>query len=308
MASNMPPSTPPDRESKTGPTARRPDTWFGIPVLVFLIAVIGVTVYQLFLLITGPITERTLVASVLLAGAGGALLNSVQSLSVFLGNRVFKPSWVPYYIVKPAIGGALAFAFYAVFRAGLVSSAVAADQLNYYGIVSASLLVGLFSNQAISKFALIADGLFRTVYGSHSMADGTLVPGRPILRLDRYTGFLTYVVSSQSDHRVTVTVRLQKEAPNSERSVAIDIGEGEARGPVTFGIVVHSSTHDVSPPSANLVVRPGQVAESSFTLQAASTAVPLEALIELTNRDRAVALVTVGQEKSPREKSLRANA
>lgn len=110
--------------------------------------------------------EIDLLWLVLLAGSLGSFLHLAQSYSDFTGNRTLKSSWVWWYAFRPFVGSALALVFYAAMRGGLVtivpaSSTTAAD-LNAYGLVAASALVGMFSKSATTKLGEVFDILFQS--------------------------------------------------------------------------------------------------------------------------------------------------
>ncbi len=83
-----------------------------------------------------------------LAGMAGSFLHAAHSLSTYMGNSSFKPSWTTWYFLRPWIGGVLGFAIYLTFRAGLVSGASAA---NPYGVVALGFMGGWFSKTTTDK-------------------------------------------------------------------------------------------------------------------------------------------------------------
>jgi hypothetical protein len=97
---------------------------------------------------------------VVVAGAGalGALIHTIRSLSWYLGNRSLRWSWVPFYVLLPMVGASTATVFYLVFRAGLFSPSTTTTQVNPFGFAAIAALVGLFSEQAMEKL--------REVFGS----------------------------------------------------------------------------------------------------------------------------------------------
>src|SRR5712691_10592986 len=100
-------------------------TWLAASVVGVLAGLVELT--------SAPVDERTLQISVLLAGAAGGSVQSLQSLVAFLGNRAFQRAWTPYYVLRPALGAATAFVSYVALRAAFTGSGVQAAQLNYYG-------------------------------------------------------------------------------------------------------------------------------------------------------------------------------
>ena len=81
---------------------------------------------------------------VALAGAVGAMLHGLRSLSVYVGERYLFRSWIAYYALLPLVGGILATIVYLVLRAGLLPGATSSSQPDPYGITAIGALVGLF--------------------------------------------------------------------------------------------------------------------------------------------------------------------
>lgn len=107
-----------------------------------------------------PKTDQGLLLLAFLAGTMGAVLHGLQSFTVFVGNRQFKPSWWPWYAFRPLLGGMLGLLLYFVVRAGLIGAA--GDSVSPYGVVSIGGLAGLFAKQAVDKLAEVFKTLFRT--------------------------------------------------------------------------------------------------------------------------------------------------
>ncbi|OJW85056.1 MAG: hypothetical protein BGO69_01705 [Bacteroidetes bacterium 46-16] len=59
----------------------------------------------------------------LFGGALGATLQVIISFTAFIGNKAFVPSWIPWYCLRPLVGGGLAVIFYLLIRGGLMSYA-----------------------------------------------------------------------------------------------------------------------------------------------------------------------------------------
>src|SRR5262245_9072632 len=60
-----------------------------------------------------------LLMQAVLAGVIGSFLHAAQSLTSYVGNDTFKLSWVPWYVMRPWIGGILALAMALAAQAGL---------------------------------------------------------------------------------------------------------------------------------------------------------------------------------------------
>ena len=121
--------------------------------------------------------ESLFFVMVAFAGALGAIVHSLRSLVIYVGNRELRWSWVPFYLVRPVIGAALATLLYVVLRAGLFSPSSSSQQASPYGFAAVAGLAGLFADQAIEKLKKVAEELFEKLtpgYGSSKDALSTL--------------------------------------------------------------------------------------------------------------------------------------
>lgn len=105
--------------------------------------------------------ELKLILLVLVMGMIGRYMHNVMSFVDFTGNRKLVRSWTWQYLLTPFLGAFLALFFYVVVRAGMLSASTTQQDINRYGVLAISGLVGLFSSQAIDKLADIADTLFK---------------------------------------------------------------------------------------------------------------------------------------------------
>ncbi|MGJ8654497.1 MAG: hypothetical protein ACSHX8_14650 [Opitutaceae bacterium] len=101
--------------------------------------------------------DQTLIIVSILSGIAGSFIAAAQSLSSYLGNGTFKPSWTVWYFLRPWIGGMLGLAIFFTFRAGLVASV---DAVNPYGVAALGLLGGWFSKSATDKLREVFETLF----------------------------------------------------------------------------------------------------------------------------------------------------
>jgi hypothetical protein len=104
--------------------------------------------------------ESLFFVMVAFAGALGAVVHSLRSLVIYIGNRELRWSWIPFYVVRPVLGAALATLLYVVLRAGLFSPSSSSRQASPYGFAAVAALAGLFSDQAIEKLKKVAEELF----------------------------------------------------------------------------------------------------------------------------------------------------
>jgi hypothetical protein len=125
--------------------------------------------------------ESLFFVMVAFAGALGAIVHSLRSLVIYVGNRELRWSWVPFYLVRPVIGASLATLLYVVLRAGLFSPSSSSRQASPYGFAAVAGLAGLFADQAIEKLKKVAEELFEKLapgYGSSKDAISTLPVAR----------------------------------------------------------------------------------------------------------------------------------
>lgn len=97
---------------------------------------------------------------VLLAGALGACVHAVRSISWYVGNRSFVTSWLLYYYLRPFMGAGLAAIFYFVIRGGFFSPTANFSETSPFGFCALATLIGLFSENAVLKLKDIADVFF----------------------------------------------------------------------------------------------------------------------------------------------------
>jgi hypothetical protein len=104
--------------------------------------------------------EVRLIWLVVITSALGSYIHTVTSFTLYAGNRSLCPSWLAWYLLRPAISAALALIFYFALRAGLFSGATADQTINPFGIAAISGMVGMFSKQATEKLGKIFDTIF----------------------------------------------------------------------------------------------------------------------------------------------------
>lgn len=101
-------------------------------------------------------------------GVLGSLLHGLQSIAAFIGNKQFYAQWTIWYLIRPFVGGILAYIFYIVLRGGLISPSTAdLSQLNTYGFLAIAILSGMFSDLAVQKLKSI----YKTAFGMDDNGD-----------------------------------------------------------------------------------------------------------------------------------------
>jgi hypothetical protein len=109
--------------------------------------------------------DERLLLLVIIAGMIGAFVHGATSLADYLGNNCFNKSWTWFYLLRPAIGMALALVFYFAIRGGFLSTTGGAKDINPYGIAALAGMVGMFSKQATDKLSEVFNTLFRSAPG-----------------------------------------------------------------------------------------------------------------------------------------------
>lgn len=104
--------------------------------------------------------EDRLLLIVLLAGALGALVHGLRSLSWYIGNRRAVWSWSAMYFMLPFLGAGLAAIFYLVIRGGFFSPTSTVETTSPFGFAALAALVGMFTEPAVIKLRKVAITVF----------------------------------------------------------------------------------------------------------------------------------------------------
>jgi hypothetical protein len=102
----------------------------------------------------------------------------LRSFFKYVGERNLIWSWMPQYVLIPALGAILATISYILLRAGLIGTGTAAGQEgNIWGFAAVATLVGLFTSQAAAKLKDVFEiVLAPSKPGSESLASGAVPP------------------------------------------------------------------------------------------------------------------------------------
>jgi hypothetical protein len=104
--------------------------------------------------------EDRLLLIVLFAGALGALVHGLRSLSWYIGNRTAVMSWSAMYIMLPFLGAGLATIFYLVVRGGFFSPTSTVADTSPFGFAALAALIGMFTEPAVLKLRKVASTIF----------------------------------------------------------------------------------------------------------------------------------------------------
>lgn len=107
-----------------------------------------------------------------LAGFLGNMIHVATSLTTFVGNNKFVRSWLLWYCVRPFTGAALAIGVYFVFRGGFLNMSDDSTNINLYGIMTVSVLTGLFTDRATQKLKEVFETLFKPQEDRSNPLDG----------------------------------------------------------------------------------------------------------------------------------------
>jgi hypothetical protein len=100
--------------------------------------------------------DQNLLVIVAIAGALGAMVHVIYSLSKFVGERNLQNSWLLFYFLYPINGVILATTSYMGLRAGLISINTA-DQSSVFAFTTVGMLSGLFSPAIIAKLRAVVE-------------------------------------------------------------------------------------------------------------------------------------------------------
>ncbi len=106
------------------------------------------------------LTEVTALAIVMISGALGAFVHVATSFASYAGNRSLSASWVWWFMLRPAIGSAMALIAYFILRSGLLLDGNLGTDVTPFGIAALSGMIGLVSKQFIDKLKNVSDSAF----------------------------------------------------------------------------------------------------------------------------------------------------
>ena len=111
-------------------------------------------------------TESQVLRMVFLMGAMGGAIHWMSSLVNFIGNGNLLRRWIPYYVLAPFQGAALAMLVYLLLRVGVLAppqNGGPAQSLNLLGLYAFAGLTGLFAKQAIEMLRDVFAVIFKKI-------------------------------------------------------------------------------------------------------------------------------------------------
>lgn len=109
---------------------------------------------------------------ILALGGWGAAAQGLGSIAAYFGHGTYVDRWWLFYLTRPFIGATLAFAFFVILRAGLVSASASWTDINHLGYAGIAVLVGFFTTEALENMKRVA-GAFFSEKGSADGLHGT---------------------------------------------------------------------------------------------------------------------------------------
>jgi hypothetical protein len=123
----------------------------------------------------GP-PQKAVILMVMLLGTLGGLIHLASSLTMYVGNRDLKRSWILYYLMAPLQGAGLAPMLYLLITSAVLSPQFAGgngtENLNLTAIYAFAGLTGLFAKQAIQKLADVFMTLFAKIQAKDETKTG----------------------------------------------------------------------------------------------------------------------------------------
>lgn len=104
--------------------------------------------------------EGRLFLLVLFAGAFGGAVIAVRDLALGLREDNLALRAIGWYIMRPLVASGLGLGFYLVIRGGFFSPEADVQQTSPFSFVGLATLVGLFTDQAVTKLGQIANAVF----------------------------------------------------------------------------------------------------------------------------------------------------
>lgn len=111
------------------------------------------------------------------AGALGGCIHGLTSLADYRGERRLFRSWVQWYLIKPILGGFVAFVFIFILQTGLLSGSDGAkiDSTNIMGMCAIGILAGLATETATDRFR----DIFKAAFGNNTVKSDSLKKNEP---------------------------------------------------------------------------------------------------------------------------------
>lgn len=258
----------------------------------------------------GPISaDLNYVILVACGGALGAGLHAFRSLLEMLSNRTSPRGWLLWYALRVLVGIPIALMSYLVVRALVLSPHAENSSLNPYGILAASVVVGMFSTQALDKMNTVFSTLFRPATDLEKQLD-RLGEALGVGTLDNYQGFVCLSFEDSAGKEIfasegerpslnpgegyELTAWFQPDKPERHLANEIRISDGFDTKIVEFKVLPDSDKISLLPSQETIKFPPKEPSPRvKFTFQAPKEGDPYDIYIEVFQKTRLIHVVPI---------------
>jgi hypothetical protein len=243
------------------------------------------------------------------SGALGSTLSSLTSLINLIEKQRLSRDWGGQYLLRLVIAIPLAMAMYGVIRGGILTPGPnSISYLNPYGLLFASVMVGMLASPILEKLGAVTQALS----GQESKLDtqfdriGTALG---VATLDNYNGFICLCFHDEENEVLEwgrdgisllragrlyeLAVWFQSSKPEREPAEEIRITGGIDTRTVEFHLIPDSNSVSVQPRqkavSFGALDRSPQV---EFQFRAPETAGPIELWVEVSQKNRLIHVIS----------------
>jgi hypothetical protein len=240
-------------------------------------------------------------------GALGAAVHASSSLADKIGNRTFVKGWLLWYVLRVLIGIPMGMVFYLLIR-GLLLAPQADVQLNPYGILATSVLVGMFSTQALDKLNTVFSALLRPTTGLEKQID-RLGEALGVATLDNYQGFVCLSFRDMKGNVIffsegarpwlnpgehyELIAWFQPDRPEESLAKEVRIAGGSDAKIIEFKLIPDSDSISLLPSQETVTFPPKNPSSRViFTFQAPEDADPYDLWVEVFQKNRLIQVIT----------------
>lgn len=204
---------------------------------------------------------------VAVAGFLGNMIHVATSFTTFVASKAFVRSWMLWYFVRPFSASALALAFYFVFRGGYLNMNDDSTNINLYGVITISILVGLFTDRATQKLKDVFEALFKPTENRPDTLTGDIVI-QSITPPELKPGEKNIITISGDNLKSNLSVTINEEAvaltsvSKTSATVEYTIPESQT-GKTEFILIIKSSEDGSVLKSATLILAKAKNADEN---------------------------------------------
>lgn len=141
-----------------------------------------------------------------LAGFLGNMIHVATSFTTYVGAKTFVRSWLLWYFVKPFSAAALAIGIYFVFRGGFLNMGDGAVNINLYGVMTISILSGLFTDRATQKLKEVFEVLFKPAEKRPDPLNGPKVTDISPTEIEKGKENILKLIGENLDAKITASI------------------------------------------------------------------------------------------------------